>query len=86
MAVLANDLENGRYAHQNSDGFNEPAAFTELVCPLLLLSLIRLKTAVRLRTRIKRLQRKTICYSRSEELHDIVIGLFINRYEFGKEI
>ena len=41
---------------------------------------------LRLRTRIKRLQRKTICYSRSEELHDIVIGLFINRYEFGKEI
>jgi insertion element IS1 protein InsB len=36
-----------------------------------------------LRTRIKRLQRKTICYSRSEEMHDIVIGLFINRYEFG---
>ena len=41
---------------------------------------------LRLRTRIKRLQRKTICYSRSEELHDIVIGLFINRYEFSKEI
>ena len=39
-----------------------------------------------LRTRIKRLQRKTICYSRSEEMHDIVIGLFINRYEFGVAI
>jgi len=37
---------------------------------------------LRLRTRIKRLTRKTICYSRSEEMHDIVIGLFINRYEF----
>jgi len=36
-----------------------------------------------LRTRIKRLARKTICFSRSEEMHDIVIGLFINRYEFG---
>lgn len=36
-----------------------------------------------LRTRIKRLARKTICYSRTEEMHDIVIGLFINRYEFG---
>jgi insertion element IS1 protein InsB len=36
-----------------------------------------------LRTRIKRLARKTICFSRSKQLHDIVIGLFINRYEFG---
>jgi insertion element IS1 protein InsB len=36
-----------------------------------------------LRTRIKRLVRKTICFSKSIELHDIVIGLFINRYEFG---
>lgn len=35
-----------------------------------------------LRTRIKRLARKIICFSRSEEMHDIVIGLFINRYEF----
>ena len=37
-----------------------------------------------LRTRIKRLARKTICFSKSEWLHDIVIGLFINRYEFGR--
>jgi len=36
-----------------------------------------------LRTRIKRLVRKTICFSKSVELHEIVIGLFINRYEFG---
>jgi insertion element IS1 protein InsB len=36
-----------------------------------------------LRTRIKRLTRKTICFSRSIEMHDIVIGLFVNRYEFG---
>jgi insertion element IS1 protein InsB len=36
-----------------------------------------------LRTRIKRLVRKTICFSRSTQMHDIVIGLFINRYEFG---
>lgn len=33
--------------------------------------------------RLKRLTRKTICFSKSEEMHDIVIGLFINRYEFG---
>lgn len=39
-----------------------------------------------LRTRIKRLQRRTICFSKSEEMHDIVIGLFINRYEFGMAI
>jgi insertion element IS1 protein InsB len=30
-----------------------------------------------LRTRIKRLTRKTICFSRSIQMHDIVIGLFI---------
>ena len=39
-----------------------------------------------LRTRIKRLTRKTICFSRSERMHDLVIGLFINRYEFGLKI
>src|SRR5215813_8549353 len=36
-----------------------------------------------LRARIKRLVRKTICFSRSIFMHDLVIGLFINRYEFG---
>jgi insertion element IS1 protein InsB len=36
-----------------------------------------------LRTRIKRLVRKTICFSRSVHMYDIVIGLFINRFEFG---
>jgi insertion element IS1 protein InsB len=39
-----------------------------------------------LRTRIKRLVRKTICFSRSIQMHDIVLGLFINRYEFGLQI
>ena len=39
-----------------------------------------------LRTRIKRLARRTICFSRSEQMHDIVIGLFINKYEFGASI
>jgi len=34
------------------------------------------------RTRIKRLARKTICFSKSELMHDTVIGLFINRFEF----
>ena len=36
-----------------------------------------------LRTRIKRLVRKTICFSKSIQMHDLVIGLFVNRYEFG---
>jgi IS1 family transposase/transposase-like protein len=36
-----------------------------------------------LRTRIKRLARKTICFSKSIVMHDIVLGLFINRFEFG---
>ena len=39
-----------------------------------------------LRTRIKRLARKTICFSKSTQMHDIVIGLFINRYEFGRAV
>ena len=36
-----------------------------------------------LRTRIKRLARKSICFSKSQEMHDIVIGLVINILEFG---
>lgn len=36
-----------------------------------------------LRTRLKRLTRKTICFSKSEKMHDIVIGMFIKRYEFA---
>jgi insertion element IS1 protein InsB len=39
-----------------------------------------------LRTRIKRLTRKTICFSKSIQMHDLVIGLFVNRYEFGVQI
>ena len=39
-----------------------------------------------LRARIKRLVRKTICFSRSILMHDLVIGLFINRYEFGHAV
>ncbi|HBN1784916.1 TPA: IS1 family transposase, partial [Escherichia coli] len=35
-----------------------------------------------LRTRIKRLARKTICFSRSVELHEKVIGAFIDKYMF----
>ena len=41
---------------------------------------------INLRTRIKRLVRRTICFSKTEQMHDLVIGLFINRYEFGQAI
>jgi insertion element IS1 protein InsB len=36
-----------------------------------------------IRTRIKRLVRKTICFSKTIQMHDIVLGLFVNRYAFG---
>jgi len=39
-----------------------------------------------LRTRIKRLARKTLCFSKSVFMHDTVIGLFVNRYEFGTPV
>jgi insertion element IS1 protein InsB len=39
-----------------------------------------------LRARIKRLARKTVCFSKSVQMHDIVIGLFVNRYEFGMSV
>ena len=39
-----------------------------------------------LRTRIKRLARKTICFSKTAQMHDIVLGLFVNRYAFGRAV
>jgi insertion element IS1 protein InsB len=39
-----------------------------------------------LRTRIKRLARRTIFFSKSIVMHDIVIGLFMNRVAFGLTI
>ena len=36
-----------------------------------------------LRTRLKRLARKTLCFSRSCMMHDLLIGLYMNRVEFG---
>jgi insertion element IS1 protein InsB len=39
-----------------------------------------------LRARIKRLVRKTICFSKSIQMHDIVVGLFINRFAYGRAI
>lgn len=39
-----------------------------------------------LRTWIKRLTRRTICFSKCEKMHDTVIGLLINKVEFGIDI
>src|SRR5713101_8417663 len=39
-----------------------------------------------LRTRIKRLVRKTICFSKTTQMPDIVICLFVNRYAFGRAV
>jgi insertion element IS1 protein InsB len=41
---------------------------------------------ITLRTRIKRLVRRTLCFSKTERMHDLVIGLFINRYELGVSV
>ena len=30
--------------------------------------------------------RRTICFSKTERMHDLVIGWFINRYEFGRAL
>jgi insertion element IS1 protein InsB len=38
------------------------------------------------RTRIKRLARQTICFSKSVLMHDTVIGWFINRHELGRAL
>lgn len=36
-----------------------------------------------LRTRLKRLTRRTICFSKSVVVHDTAIGLFINQFFFA---
>ena len=41
---------------------------------------------INLRTRIKRLVRRTLCFSKTERMHALVIGLCINRYEFGQAL
>jgi insertion element IS1 protein InsB len=41
---------------------------------------------INVRTRIKRLMRRTICFSKTTTMHDLVLSLFINRYEFGVAI
>jgi len=44
------------------------------------------RTPLTLRTRIKRVVRKTICFSQTTQMHDIVIGLFVNRDAFGRAV
>ena len=39
-----------------------------------------------LRTRVKRLTRKSICFSKTEEMHKIVVGNFINTYFFNRKL
>lgn len=36
-----------------------------------------------LRTRLNRLARKTLCFSRSRIMHDLLSGLYMNYVEFG---
>ena len=41
---------------------------------------------INLWTCIKRLVRRTICFSKTTTMHNVVLGLFLNRYEFGGAI
>jgi insertion element IS1 protein InsB len=38
---------------------------------------------INLRSRLKRFMRRTLYFSKTERMHALVIGLFINHYEFG---
>ena len=41
------------------------------------------RTHLTLRTRLKRFARKTLCFSRSFLMYDLLIGLYMNHVEFG---
>jgi insertion element IS1 protein InsB len=41
---------------------------------------------INVRTRIKRFMRRTLGFSKTERMHDLVIGLFLNRYECGRPL
>ncbi len=43
-------------------------------------------THLHLRTRITRAVRRTIGFSKTDHLHDLVMGLFIHRYECGRAL
>jgi insertion element IS1 protein InsB len=38
------------------------------------------------RTRMKRLVCKTICFSKTTPMHDLVMGLFVHRYVFERAV
>ena len=40
------------------------------------------RTNLNFRTHLKRLHRKTICFSKNETIHDVVIGLYIERHYY----
>jgi insertion element IS1 protein InsB len=40
------------------------------------------RTNLNFRTHLKRLHRKTICFSKNETIHDNVIGMYINRHYY----
>ena len=40
------------------------------------------RTNLNFRTHLKRLHRKTICFSKDEALHDTIIGLYIERHYY----
>jgi insertion element IS1 protein InsB len=37
-------------------------------------------------TRLKRLTRKTLCFSRLCEMHDLLMGLYMNQVEFDRAV
>jgi insertion element IS1 protein InsB len=40
----------------------------------------------KLRTRIKRFVRRTLCFAKTEQMHALVIGLCMHRDEFGRAL
>jgi len=44
------------------------------------------RTNLTLRTHIKRLHRKTICFSKNERIHDNVIGMYLEYYYYNNSI
>ena len=80
-------LKHYKIKHYSSDGWGSYLRFLEEIHTVSKALTTKIERKfLTLRTRIKRLCRKTICFSKSELMHDIVIGLFINKYEFGMEI
>jgi IS1 family transposase len=67
-------------------GSNTARRFSPIHRFLCCYKLREIERHINLRTRIKRLMRRTICFSKTEQMHDLVIGLFINRYEFGQAL